>query len=182
MDEMKKREILAILAVGCTRQTAADYVGCHPSTIKRETERDEPFAAEIRRRETSAEIGFVRNIQDAAQKGQNWRAAAWLLERRYPDNFGPRKHGTITIVQASKLMKKLAQLVAEEVSVEKSRKMVLKRLQKMIGGFFGSLNEQIDALECGGAAKPANGRRKGRLAGQSKKETNSINAKDESHE
>ena len=34
LDDAKRREILAILAVGCSRRAAAQYVGCAPRTIR----------------------------------------------------------------------------------------------------------------------------------------------------
>ena len=33
LDEVKQAETLAVPATGCTRQTAAHYVGCYPKTI-----------------------------------------------------------------------------------------------------------------------------------------------------
>ena len=32
----------------------------------------------------------MRQIKDAAQNG-DWRAAAWMLERRYPEKWGRRR-------------------------------------------------------------------------------------------
>ncbi len=142
LDEIKKEKILAIVAVGCGRRTAAAYVGCAPSVIAREMEKDTTFAAEMQRHESNVEIGFVRDIQDAAKKAQYWRAAAWWLERRNPEDFGPKKQGAVTVAQLQGLLSGLAQIIAEEVSVDRDRKNVIKRLQKMTGDFFRDLAQK----------------------------------------
>ena len=143
LSAVKKREILAIVAVGCGRRTAAAYVDCKPSLIAREMEKDEAFAAEIHRHETNPEIGFMRNIQDAAQKAQYWRAAAWWLERRNPEDFGPKKSGVVTVAQLSGLLSGLTQIITEEVPTDKFRKNLLKRLQRMISEFLNGLALQM---------------------------------------
>lgn len=46
----------------------------------------------------SAEAKALRRnlllVQIAAQEPKHWQAAAWLLERRYPESFGRREHVT----------------------------------------------------------------------------------------
>ena len=68
LDAAKKREIVAILSVGCSRVTAARYVGCHPDTIRKTALRDEKFAIQLRQAETTHEILHVKNINAAAVK------------------------------------------------------------------------------------------------------------------
>ena len=58
--------------------------------------RDADFAAEVRRAEAPVELSHMRNVQNAAQDGKNWRASVWWLERRSPERFGPRGAGTVT--------------------------------------------------------------------------------------
>ena len=132
LSNVKKREILAIVAVGCGRRTAADYVGCNTATIVRAMEQDEQFAAELRRHELNPEIGFMRNIQDAAQEVKYWRAAAWWLERRRPEDFGTKKAGLITAAQLQRLFSALTGILAEEVPSDKHRKNVISRVDQMI--------------------------------------------------
>lgn len=45
------------------------------------------FLEEVKRAEGLAVIGWLATIQRAAVSG-NWQAAAWKLERRYPEDYG----------------------------------------------------------------------------------------------
>ena len=87
LDELKRREILAILTVGCRRRTAAKYVGCTVQTISNTAARDPDFAKQVRQAEQQAEIGALKEIREAGKEPRHWRAAAWLLERRNPDRL-----------------------------------------------------------------------------------------------
>jgi len=96
LDDAKKREIVAILTVGCGRTVAARYVGCCAATIRRAMLKDPEFGERVGRAETSMEIAHLKNINTAAADVRYWRAAAWALERRFPQRYGQRKSGTIT--------------------------------------------------------------------------------------
>jgi hypothetical protein len=131
LDPVKRREILAILSVGCSRATAADYVGCSVSTIQKTAERDPAFAEELRRAESRAEIALLQAIQRAAKKEQYWRAAAWALERTKPELFAPRRPQTITHRDLEKFLQTLVDLLVEFLP-ERSRKQFLKRLEGLV--------------------------------------------------
>ncbi len=134
LDEIKRREILAILSVGCSRSTAADYVGCSVSTIQKTAERDPAFADELRRAESRAEIVLLQAIQQAARKEQYWRAAAWALERTKPEQFGPRRPGAIPLKDLQALIEALVSLVVEELP-DRSCKRLLKRIDSLLADF-----------------------------------------------
>jgi len=132
LDEIKRREILAILSVGCSRTTAANYVGCSVSTIQNTAERDPKFAEELRRAESRAEITFLQAIQKAARDERHWRAAAWVLERKCPEQYGRRKADTLTIGQVKDLLEQFAQAIAEQLPAPKYRKAILKQLDRLL--------------------------------------------------
>lgn len=134
LDEDKRRLVLAILAVGCSRRTAAKYVGCAHTTIQRTALRDPEFAKQLECAEGMAELGYLKNIQAAARKEQYWRAAAWVLERRHPQEWGPRSPNVLTPEEVHQLLAALARIVIEEVPVAAYRKNVLKRLGRMVIG------------------------------------------------
>lgn len=131
LDEYKRREILAIVSVGCSRRTAARYVGCSVSTIQNTAARDPAFGQRLRRAEHSAEVGYMRNIQKAAAKEQYWRAAAWALERINPDDFAPRRPDALRIDQAVALLMELTEILVEEIPAARYRKAVLRRVQEL---------------------------------------------------
>jgi len=131
LDEGKKREILAILAMGCSRRAAAKYVGCAPATIGNTAHRDPDFAAQLENAESKAEIGYMKNIRKAANKEQYWRAAAWALERKYPNEYAPRGPDAIARDEVIELLIQLSAVIVEEVPVAKLRKNLLKRLKSL---------------------------------------------------
>ncbi len=132
LDEYKRREILAIVSVGCSRRTAARYVGCSVSTIQNTAERDAAFGQRLRRAEQSAEVGYMRNIQKAAAKEQYWRAAAWALERINPDDFAPRRPDALRVDEAARLLMELTEILVEEIPAARYRKAVLRRVEQLI--------------------------------------------------
>jgi hypothetical protein len=90
LDDEKRRQIIALLANGSSRRMAANYVGCAPNTIVRTMLRDPQFAAAVREAEQNTEIEALRRVRNAGRDHRYWRAAAWLLERRNPQDFAHR--------------------------------------------------------------------------------------------
>lgn len=136
LDEIKRREILAILAVGGTRQVAAAYVGCSVRTIRNTAKRVPEFGEMLSQIEQSLEVSLLRNLREAAKEPRYWRAAAWALERLRPERYARRGPDVITLDQIRRLMAQLAEIISEEVPL-KYRKNVLKRL----GAIFSDLGQ-----------------------------------------
>jgi len=129
LDGYKRREILAILGVGCSRRVAAEYVGCAISTIQNTADRDPNFADKLRQKEHASEIGYMENIRNAARTERYWRAAAWALERLHPDKYGTRGPDVITVHEIKNLLAQFAEIIVEEIPVAEYRKKILKRLE-----------------------------------------------------
>lgn len=132
LDHVKKREILAIVAMGCSRRTAASYVGCSPKTILNTADRDPEFAAQLRRAEHASEIEYLQRIRNAAKKEQYWRAAAWALERINPEDFAKRPPRSLTPEQIAALLLQLADVLVAELPVGAYRKRVVKALDRLL--------------------------------------------------
>ena len=91
--------ILAAVSVGTTLESAADLAGVSPQTVREWRRRgkgqdDRPatepyttFAKLLDKAEASFEIKALGALEKAARNGQ-WRASAWLLERRFPGRWG----------------------------------------------------------------------------------------------
>jgi hypothetical protein len=132
LDETKRREVCAILAVGGTRLMAASYVGCHVETIRRRALRDPEFAEQLRKSELSAEITFLKSIQAAVGDVKQWRAAAWALERLFPERYARRSPDSITIEQMTEIIKALAGIIVGEIPAKKLRQRVLERVAELL--------------------------------------------------
>ncbi len=128
LNEAKQREICAILAVGCSRATAAQYVGCHPDTIRNTALRDDAFAEALGQAESKHEVRHLTFINKAAEEGRYWRAAAWALERRFPSRYGRRRGDLFTAEQVSHVLGQFAGVILEEVPDEMQRERILSRL------------------------------------------------------
>ena len=82
------------IAAGNTRKDAAEYAGVGDSTLRawlaraRQKRGNGPYRAllaAVKKAEADAVVRNVAIIQKAA--GKTWQAAAWWLERKYPENW-----------------------------------------------------------------------------------------------
>ena len=99
--EVSEKIVRAIRA-GNYPEVAARHAGVHPATYYRWMERgelegsaveDDPyrqFRAEVDRAIADAEAAEVGLVIKAARDG-DWRAAAWLLERRFSERWARRE-------------------------------------------------------------------------------------------
>jgi transcriptional regulator with XRE-family HTH domain len=86
-DDQKKRDVVTFISAGGSKGMAAKFVGVHISTIIREEEIDGQFANSVKEAEARCyltSLGKVRNADD-------WKAAAWLLARKWPEEFAELK-------------------------------------------------------------------------------------------
>jgi hypothetical protein len=134
LNETKRREICSILAVGGTRAMAATYVGCVTATIRTTAQRLPEFAQQLRKAELGPEITFLKSIQAAAGDVKHWRAAAWALERMFPERYARRPPDTITVEQMTEVIKTLAEIIMGEVPAKQYRRRLLARLEKLLDG------------------------------------------------
>lgn len=117
--------VVQAISTGNTRDTAAAYAGIRRTTLyewlargRAATEgvyRD--FADAVEKAEADAVVISVALIRSAAQK--NWQAAAWWLERRYPDEWGRKDRlalETVKRTEAEKMARDLG-IEVEEVMV-----------------------------------------------------------------
>lgn len=138
LDAVKKREICAIVAMGCSRIIAARYVGCHPDTIRRTAKIDEQFAEALEQAESQHEVLQLSHINKAAKDGRYWRAAAWTLERKYPSRYGNNPPHLFTIEQVSHVLQQFSEMILEEISDSEQQNRILTRVVDLITGFEAS--------------------------------------------
>ncbi len=148
LDELKQREICAILAIGCTRELAGALrrPASHPTTIRRTALRDAEFAAALEQAETTHEIAHMTHINAAAKEGRYWRAAAWALERKYPDRYAPRDPRTFTIDQIGQVLGAIrGSDSGGSFEGSSQRKRILARLTELTAGLQASAGEGTEA-------------------------------------
>ncbi|MBQ3350085.1 MAG: hypothetical protein IJG38_06760 [Thermoguttaceae bacterium] len=128
ISEIKQREILALLSVGCSRRTAARYVNCTQKAIDELARTNPDFAEKLRRAEANLEIESIKNMFNAAKQEKNWRASAWLLERKSPQEFLKKKPDVIPAGLLDTLLNRIVTLLIEECPAAVQRKGLLKKL------------------------------------------------------
>ena len=85
----RKERIIQAIGAGCSYEMAADYAGITRSTLwawmkKGEEGKDrnyQTFLNDIKTAEIEGAMANLGTIQEASQK--DWKAAAWILERRH---------------------------------------------------------------------------------------------------
>ena len=81
------KKIIDAVRLGATYELACNYANISLDTLSRWRKRSADFADNLREAEGMGAIGWLAKIEKAAQDG-DWKAAAWKLERRYPDVYG----------------------------------------------------------------------------------------------
>jgi hypothetical protein len=137
LDNDKQHDILMLVSSGCTRRTAAQFVGCAHSTIHYTAAHNQEFAKKLEKAESHAIVSHLKNINQAAKFPPYWRASAWALERLRPDDYALHKPDVITAKQMSQILACLSQMIVDEVPIAAFRKNIIKKIiefNKMIGG------------------------------------------------
>ena len=86
LDEVTRRRLIAGVERGLTLTLACQAVGCSTDTMERARNRDAGFAAALREAQGRRADRWLQLVEAGAPK--NWLAAAWLLERCHPHEFG----------------------------------------------------------------------------------------------
>ena len=81
--------ILRTIRLGLHADRAAMAHGISPSTLRNYKRRNPSFATQVKEAETGAESTFLSRIM--AHTDRQWTAAAWMLERRWPERWAKRE-------------------------------------------------------------------------------------------
>lgn len=82
-----QQKILKAIRLGVTYQLASAFGGVSYETFNEWRKTKPQFSDALREAEGEAAVALLAKIQKAATDG-DWRAAAFLLERRYPHAYG----------------------------------------------------------------------------------------------
>jgi hypothetical protein len=128
LTQERRREFLSLIASGLGMELAARHVGCSPRTIRREMKRDPDFAFDLEFSEKKAPLNPMKALYEIAQ--ENWRAAAWLLERLFPERFGRRPQtSALGKRQARQLLNEVLQIIDADVIDPAQRDRVSGRIR-----------------------------------------------------
>lgn len=137
--------ICITLKAGMTFESACECGGVSKQTgydwLKRGGNGEEPFLTfsdAVKKAQALGEYALVRTIQDATVK--HWQAAAWLLERRFPERWG-RRVSTIELSSADKEDLALARKNREMSADERAQR--LEELLKKRQQFFDINDEYL---------------------------------------
>lgn len=74
------------IELGATYQMACNYAGIDDTTFTKWKQTKPELVARVRAAEGKAAVKWLAKIEAAA--ADHWQAAAWKLERRYPNDYG----------------------------------------------------------------------------------------------
>lgn len=94
ISEQITADLVTAFSLGATHRVACQYAGIAPDTLYEWLDRGArgeklfiEFAERINLANGRAAVGWLAKIEKAANDG-TWQAAAWKLERRYPQEYG----------------------------------------------------------------------------------------------
>lgn len=116
----RQARLCEAIGLGATYAHACNYAGISYETFRRWQRENVAFHDAIKMAEGKATVGWLAKIEREADNG-SWQAAAWKLERRYPNDYG-RRDGT-----------RATQEPQEDVSnAEQVRSDVLARISRLM--------------------------------------------------
>lgn len=78
------------IKLGAPYTHACNYAGITFETLSQWLKKFPELSEQLKEAEGEAVTGWLKKIEKSASDG-NWQAAAWKLERRYPEEFGRRE-------------------------------------------------------------------------------------------
>jgi len=89
MTDEKITDILRTVALGIWPDRAARIHGISAATMRKHKQRHPEFVTALEKAESEAESSIHGKILKAMDK--SWQAAAWMLERRWPNRYAKRE-------------------------------------------------------------------------------------------
>jgi transposase len=93
--------LLANLREGMSQASAISQAGICKATFYAWIKQDEDFKREVETAEDFAEAVQIAQIKALGEAKMDWRAYAWLLERRFPDRWSAKRETEVTINQSN---------------------------------------------------------------------------------
>lgn len=113
--------LLGGLRKGYPKVTAAAVAGIGYSTLNTWENSNEEFREAVK----SAELEGKARLLDKVRESDTWQSAAWMLERRWPEEFAQRSKVDMTVDLQSEARKAAAEMGLDEVEVLREAETVL---------------------------------------------------------
>ena len=108
-----KKSIVEHLEVGNTIETSAFKSGIGRTTYYNWYNADEKFATACNEAIAKAEEALLNQIMGMAIRRDDWRAPAWILERRFPDRWGAKQELKVETTSQSNGTKEVLQMLEQ---------------------------------------------------------------------
>lgn len=93
--------LLDNLRQGMSQASAITQAGIAKTTFYKWLKEDEQFKTEVETAEDFAEAVQIAQIKALGEAKMDWRAYAWLLERRFPERWSAKRETEVTINQSN---------------------------------------------------------------------------------
>ena len=96
-----REDLIENLRTGMTIEAACLLAGIGRTTYYRWLDEDEKWADECKSAVRFAEAVLLERVKQLAMDKMDWRAFAWILEKRFPDDYGKRQELKVESTQSS---------------------------------------------------------------------------------
>lgn len=93
--------LLDNLRQGMSQAAAISQSGIGKTTFYNWLKTDDQFKTDVESAEDFAEAVQIAQIKALGEAKMDWRAYAWLLERRFPDRWSAKRETEVTINQSN---------------------------------------------------------------------------------
>lgn len=100
------------IELGASRTMACQFASISFQTFSVWMNDKPEFSDAIKKAEATGALKWLARIEQAASDG-SWQAAAWKLERRFPEEFGRRIEQSVTVNTREVAMQMAAQIGVE---------------------------------------------------------------------
>jgi len=128
----QQNDVVAVLLAGSDLPSAADYVRRTLQEIYDTAAAKPAFQARLDQAAPNFELAQLGNITKAALREQYWRAAAWLLERKFPSRYAKSDPKALAPAKVRALIDAMAVAVLAEVPDADHRTNILNRLKDLL--------------------------------------------------
>ena len=94
-DRIDTNKICDLIAQGHSKESACGRVGITNKTLWTWTQDDEELREKVNQAVSKSEIALVNHVLHRAM--DDWKAAAYLLERRFPERYAPKAELSIDV-------------------------------------------------------------------------------------